>query len=238
MRARRFVAAAGVLAALAPAVAAAPADAAPACKKLKEGQRLHVSIRYRYIHTRSMVSNGVLHETRYKDVTDRFARMTIEGATCKEPRSGWRVIDPIGVGFRSGGLSSDGDIRGDGLKKGWGIGIRGGEGGSSPRIHLQVMHCGEDVFWSFVKKLNSIPIPGLAFVVGVAKWAGGHLLPDDKIECADLGGKTLQVVAGPRGGLRVHEHDNAQSETWIATSTDGWTTRKMYDVLPIVVRRR
>lgn len=214
------------------------AEAAPACQKLEENQRLTVSLRYRYLHQRSFVtSQGAFTQRTYTDETDRFARLTIGGATCKHPRKGWHVIDPIGVGFRSAGLSSDGDIRGDGLKKGWGIGIRGGEGGHAPRIDVQVMHCGGDVFWSTVKKLNSIPIPGLAYVVGVVKWAAGALLPDDTVECADLGTKTLRVVAGPRGGLRVHEHDATVGETWSAQGRDGWTTSKRYLIQPIVVRR-
>ena len=229
----------GFGAAATPAGAAKGAGAArAACARLRQGQAVDVRVRFHYLHTISYVNSAEqLVQHTFTDTHRRFADVRIGGASCKPPGRAWRVIDPIGVGYSSAGLSSDGDVVGSGLTKGWGVGIRGGAGGSAPRIQLQVMHCGRGVFWSVVRTLNEVPIPGLQYVVDVAKWAAGLFLPADRVRCADLGVKHLRVRADRNGRLRVHDGDPiGGAEVWTATSS-GRTTRKGFYVEPVGVYR-
>jgi hypothetical protein len=229
-----------LLACIAVLVVTAPAASAkkPACQKLHQRQYRTVELSFRYLQTRSRVtSSEQLEQHTDRDETHRFATLTIGGASCLKPGKGWFVVDPIGVGFSSVGLSSDGDIRSDGYVKGWGIGIRGGQGGSHPRINVQAMHCGEGVFWKSVKALNDVPIPGLSYITEVARWVGGLFLPDDKVKCGNLGTVVLNVRAGRGGKLRVHTNDKTKTEQLLLRGADDWTTRKQYDVLPPKVRR-
>jgi hypothetical protein len=230
-----------IVAALISALAAAAPAAAkkPACTKLHQRQRLTIDVSFHYLHTRSMVnSQQQLIQKTLADVDHRIGRLVVGGAACLKPGKGWKVVDPIGVGFSSVGLSSDGDIHSDGLTKGWGIGIRGGQGGSSPHMRVQVMHCGQDVFWKSVKALNSVPIPGLSFVFDVARWVAGMFLPDDKVRCANLGVMRLDVRAGRGGRLRVRErtHDSP-TEYRIVQGSDGWTDRRQFTILHPQVHR-
>lgn len=233
------VGAATALTAPASSPAAPSARSAAACTKTREGQKLQVTLAFRYRSTLSRVDQGVLRENVLQDTTRPFASLSIGGATCKRPRGGWRVIDPIGVGYVSAGLNAAGKIRGKDLVEGWGVGIKSGAGGSIPRIDLQVMHCGKGNFFNTIKTLNGVPIPGLSYAVSVVRWAAGGLLPKGKVQCGDVGTKRLRLVPRRDGTLRLVDLNPLLDETKFIQGTNGnFDTHKQFRVLPVIARAR
>jgi hypothetical protein len=223
------------------APAPAPRPPRPACVKLLENQRLTVGISFRYRHTLSLYANGQFQQKVLTNTHKQFGTVEIGGATCLKPGVGWRVVSPIGVGYSSKGLSSDGHIRSKGLTKGWGIGIRRGAGGSAPRISLQLMHCGKGVFYQNLHKLLSVPIPGLRFIYSVGRWLGGLFLPfpHDKLKCANNGTQEMQVYADANGHLRVRADNRGQTESKVIVP-DPQThvvDARMFDIETISVHR-
>lgn len=221
----------------APADAAVSARAAAACTKTREGQNLRVVMRFRYRDTLSRVDNGVFRQTVLRDVTRTFAVLRIRAATCKRPGGGWRVIDPLGVGYSSVGLNAIGEIRGKDVVRGWAVGIKSGAGGSIPRMNLQVMHCGKDNFFKTLKSLLDVPVPFLDDTIDAARWLYGKSLPDDKVVCGNVGTRTIRVVPRSDGTLRIAEVDDTINETkFVASPNGGWNSAKVYRVLPAVVQ--
>ena len=167
-----LVVAASLALAAASAHATLRAKSAAACTQTREGQKLRVVLRFRYRSTLSRVDNGVLTQRVLQDVNRSFGILTIRAATCKRPAGGWRVIDPIGIGYSSAGLNAIGQLRGKDLIRGWGVGLKSGAGGSAPRLDLQVMHCGKDNFFKSLKFLLDVPIPFLHDGVDLARSGG------------------------------------------------------------------
>jgi len=193
----------GSLVAVGGADGAAAAPSRSGCSQTRERQFLQVKLSWRYTERLSRTYNGQLVERVIADQTRQFGTLSIGGATCKQRGGGWRVIDPIAVGYNSVGLDAVGNIQGSGLSRGWAIGIRSGAGGSAPRIALQVMHCGKGIFFSTLKEVVGVPVPKLNPLVGVGLWGAGKLLPADKVKCGDLGVKPLRAYANTSGVLRV-----------------------------------
>jgi hypothetical protein len=231
--------AAGFALLAAPAHGGPAARSASACAQTREGQTLHIVLGYRYRSTLSRVDNTILYEHVLRDVKQPFATMTIGAATCLRPGGGWRVIDPIGVGYSSVGIDAAGNVRGKDLIKGWGIGITSGAGGSIPRIDVQVMHCGKGNFFKTLGLLSGVPIPGLKYVFDVARWAAGFFLPKDKVLCGDVGRTRLRVVPRQDGTLRIIQTNSELVESQFSHGDvipDGMNSHQEYRVLPAVVR--
>jgi len=210
----------------------------PACSKTRENRRVTIGVSFRYRHQLSNYSNGRLFQKVYTDSKRRFGKIVVGGVTCNQRgKKGWKLLSPVGVGYTSKGLSAGGAIRGKGLTRGWGIGIRKGAGGSSPTFKLQLMHCGKGVFWKNVKELAGLPWPFLKYTYTVAIWIGGKFLPEDKIKCANNGYLTIRVSADKHGRLRVKAADHSVTESWSYRDrpTDNLTS-KSYPIESVTVK--
>lgn len=236
------VAVAGLAVATEGAVAAQPRAG---CTQLRERQHLRVTLSWRYTVKHSRVNSSYQLEVKtLADETRPFATLEIAGATCRRPGGRWHVIDPIGVGYSSVGIDGAGNIRGSGLMKGWGIGIRSGAGGSVPRISLQIMHCGRGNFFKTLKTIVGVPLPYMPFTASVAKWGAGMLLPSDKVKCGDVGVKPLRVYASTSGVMGVADFNPyGPVEKQVIPSVPNnpnlqWTVEKGYTVKRIAVAGR
>lgn len=229
--------AAGLALALGCAPAAPAAQSRDGCAKLRQNQALNVPVSWRYREEFSRVDNGRLQVRRVKDVRRAFGRLAIRGATCKRSDGRWIVINPIGLGYGSFGMDAVGNIRSSGLMKGWGLGVRNGAGGSSPRVALQIMHCGQENFFKTLKVIASVPVPWMA--VGSALWIAGRFLPKDKVRCGNVGVKRLVVYATRDGELRLGDLTAADCCSEIAhfpSRNGGWNLTKIYSIGPITAR--
>jgi hypothetical protein len=226
------------------AYAAPAAEARAACSKIRQNQTLAASVSWRYTEIGTRVDQGIQRIRRGRDETRVFGRLLIAGATCKRPNGSWIVINPIGLGYDSVGMDALGNVRGSGLMKGWGIGVRGGAGGSRPRIDLQIMHCGKGNFFKTLKAIVGVPIPKVAFTFSAAKWIVGQFLPADKVRCGNVGVMNLVVYATSNGDLRLHDPNTCCYESERITDPNinnpngGWSWLRQYDVRPVTAKAR
>lgn len=238
--AHAIVASGAGLAVMFAAVPAAPAaQSRPACSKIRQNQMLDVPVAWRYREQLSRVDNGQLRTRVLKDQTRVFGRLKIAAATCKGPGGKWIVINPAGVGYDSVGMDAVGNVRNSGLMRGWGLGIRGGAGGSSPRMALQLMHCGQDNFFKTLKAITGVPIPRVPFSVTTGLWAAGKFLPKDKVRCGNVGVKRLIVYATSTGALRMRDltaTDCCTEQAHFPSPNGGWNFTRSYVVGPITAR--
>ncbi len=82
-----------------------------------------------------------------------MGRVRIGAITCRVGRT-WRILSPIALDYSSDGLDGNGDLRGDGLAKGLGIGLSGGRGPRQirdPYVDVKAMSCGKGVLWSLIE---------------------------------------------------------------------------------------
>lgn len=147
------------------------------------------------------------------------------------------MIDPIALGYGSTGIDPAGNIRSSGLMKGWGLGVVNGAGGSSPRIALQIMHCGQGNFFKTLKVITSVPVPWMK--VGGAAWIAGKFLPKDKVRCGNVGFKQLLVYATSTGELRLGDRtaaDCCTKSAHLPSPNGGWNFTRSYSIGPITAR--
>lgn len=229
--------------AVAPAADATAAKPRAGCAQLRQHQLVRVTLSWRYRVTVRWLSSSFSQGVRtLADERRPFGTLLIAGATCKRPGGSWVVIDPVGVSYSSAGMDPVGNVKGSGLMRGWGIGIRSGAGGSVPRISLQMMHCGRGNFFRTLKAIIGVPLPFLRYT-NIALWAAGHFLPSDKVTCGDVGVKQLRVYANSSGVMRVADltpYAGQESKVSGPSPNDSSqrTTETSYDVLPIAVASR
>lgn len=175
------------------------------CSAVKEGQQRTIRFQFEYEDSVSRVdSNGYHSKTVLSRVRRAFGKMVVRAATCKVPGGRWRVLDPVGVGYSSVGVDATGRVRSEGHRRGWAIGLRSGRGGSKPRMNVQVMRCGQSRFFSSLKSLADIPIPGISYAADVIKFAFGRRLPKDAVSCRSLGTVKVSIGATRSGRLRIY----------------------------------
>lgn len=172
------------------------------CSELKEGQVRAVNFKLTE-ESYTRISGGSID--RAPKIVNRESKsadlgsLTVRATTCKAPQ-GWRIVSPVLVEVSSRGLNSKGEPTGDGIQKGWGMGI---DSTSPDGISVRAYPCKKGWFWGALKFLNDIPIPKVAYPVDVTKWVAGFFLPEDSVKCKDAGRGRIALRAGREGELRV-----------------------------------
>jgi hypothetical protein len=216
-----------ILPGMADAAAATGAKPKPSsCSATRENQSVHV--RFRILEKLQRVTQGQSEGLPPTVVNVKppahhhFGAMTIGAATCHSPK-GWRVLSPLRVTTSSVGLYVNADNqpapRGNSSTNGWGIGAERMHHGV---LDVHAIACTQGHLWKDVRRVASIPVPGVSYAVSLVQWVATTFLPapKDKINCGDLGIDHLHVSANSHGKLRVTSPSHGQDMTGIYQSSD------------------
>jgi hypothetical protein len=183
-----------------------------ACDQLREDQQVDFTFRQRFEHfayDKSMVPARDIW--RRQDQLYPMGHVRIGAITCRVGRT-WRILSPIALDYSSDGLDGNGDLRGDGLAKGLGIGVTGSRGPRQirdPYLDVKAMSCGKGVLWSLIEAavgkggpplLDKVPTP-YGRALKLALKVGLRYLPKDKVACRELSTYRLELGVSRSGRL-------------------------------------